>query len=140
MRNLKLGYKMAILIAVLILTTLGIAGIAYFALRRMGEHIQSLATVTIKDNELCTDMRTNLLYAVPVNHCHVSLRTCSLRASAIDEKGSSISRTFAPRPYNWPPTPQAKYEPPCSVFPLPPRLAVLGEAHIEHLLVFIAAD
>jgi methyl-accepting chemotaxis protein len=63
-RNLKLGYKIAILVAVLVLTTLGIAAAGFLGLRRVTDQIHHLAAVTNKDNELCTDMRVNLLYAV----------------------------------------------------------------------------
>jgi methyl-accepting chemotaxis protein len=63
-RNLKLGYKMAILVAVLILAMLGIAAAGFLGLWSVNNRIQHLGTVTIKDSELVTDIRRNLLYAV----------------------------------------------------------------------------
>src|SRR5262249_42301827 len=55
---------MAILVAVLILTTLGIAATGFLALRGVNEQMHDLAAVTLRDNELCTDIRLNLMHAV----------------------------------------------------------------------------
>jgi methyl-accepting chemotaxis protein len=63
-RNLKLGYKMSVLVAVLVLTALCIAGAALLGIRQVREREQHLDSVTIKDDELCTDMRIQLLIAV----------------------------------------------------------------------------
>jgi methyl-accepting chemotaxis protein len=55
---------MAILIAVLLLTALGIAGAGFLALRKVDGYAQHLAQGTFKDLEICTDIQRNLLYAV----------------------------------------------------------------------------
>src|SRR5437764_6033685 len=55
---------MAILVAVLILTALGIGGAGLLGLWGASERTHHLATVTVKDSELATDVRRNLLYAV----------------------------------------------------------------------------
>ena len=64
MRNLKLVTKMSLLIAVLILTTLSLAGAGYLGFRQVNERTDYLANVTNKDNDTCTDMRLQLLYAI----------------------------------------------------------------------------
>jgi methyl-accepting chemotaxis protein len=63
-RNLKLGYKMAILVAVLIATALGIAAVGFLGLWGVNDRVEHLAKVTIRDSELASDIRRNLLYAV----------------------------------------------------------------------------
>jgi methyl-accepting chemotaxis protein len=63
-RNLKLVYKMSVLIAVLLATMLGIAGAGLVNLRRVNERSQHLAAVTTRDRELCGDMRAQLLSVV----------------------------------------------------------------------------
>jgi methyl-accepting chemotaxis protein len=63
-RHLKLGYKMSILVAVLVVTALCIAGAAFVGLQQVSERERHLDAVTMKDDELCTDMRIHLLNAV----------------------------------------------------------------------------
>jgi methyl-accepting chemotaxis protein len=55
---------MSLLVAVLILTTLCVAAAGLLGLRQVSELGRQLALVTIKDNDLCADMRTQLLSAL----------------------------------------------------------------------------
>jgi methyl-accepting chemotaxis protein len=55
---------MAVLVAVLVLTALCIAGAAFAGLRQVAERERHLDEVTLRDDELCTDMRVQLLVAV----------------------------------------------------------------------------
>jgi methyl-accepting chemotaxis protein len=55
---------MTMLIAVLILTTLSLAGAGYLGFRQVNERADHLSNVTNKDNDICTDMRMQLVYAV----------------------------------------------------------------------------
>src|SRR5262249_56223404 len=84
--------------------------IATGGLLRKKASLQVVHVGSVPDNNYRTIFFQPVV-AVPVNHCHVSLRTCSLRASAMLENGSSISNTCAPRPYKLPPPPTPYYEP-----------------------------
>jgi methyl-accepting chemotaxis protein len=63
-QNLKLVTKMSLLIAVLVLTTLSLAGAGYLGFRQVNERADYLTNVTNKDNDICAEMRLQLIYAI----------------------------------------------------------------------------
>jgi methyl-accepting chemotaxis protein len=62
--NLKLIYKMGILVGVLVLTALGIAAAGFVGLHQVAARVDHLANVTTEDFDTCREMRVRLLGAI----------------------------------------------------------------------------